>query len=342
MPARGAAVNEQLRARVAWLYYMENMTQAEIAARLRLTRARVNRTLGECRESGLVRITLNSRFESCVVLEDKLRQRGLLRDAVIIPTPEDPDQLFGLLGRAAGDYLSRFIAINRLSNIGIGWGTTLRETIRHLQPAGDPDLCVTSMMGGLSQGLELNTFEIAGELAKRLQAHCRYLAAPIYAASPRSRDTILAQEVFQEVLKRWSTIELALLSIGDMTPRSLLIRNGLPRDVSVDDLKAKGAVGDVLGQFLDARGRPISHSINRRAIALPLDRLAKVKTVALIAGGANKTQIVAAALRGGVGHVLISDEKTVSAALSLIDHDNSASDVSGRQSYAATSRSQSS
>jgi lsr operon transcriptional repressor len=46
-----------------------------------------------------------------------------------------------------------------------------------------------------------------------------------------------------------------------------------------------------------------------------------VKTVVLIAGGANKRQIIAAALRGGVGHVLVSDEKTVSAALAQIDGD---------------------
>lgn len=315
-------MNDQVRTRVAWLYYMENLTQAEIAQRLGLTRARVNRTLGECRETGLVRITLNSRFESCVALEHELIERGLLRDAVIIPTPEDPDQLLGLLGMAAGDYLSRFIAEHRLSTIGIGWGATLHETIRHVQAVGHPDLWVTSMMGGLAQGLDLNTFEIAGELAKRLHAQCRYLAAPIYAASPRSCDTILAQEVFQEVLERWSRIELALLSIGDLSPRSLLIRNGLPSDVSVEDLKAKGAVGDILGQFLDARGRPIGHPINRRAIAMPLERLAKLGNVALIAGGANKTRIIAAALRGGLGHALISDEKTVSAALGLIERDS--------------------
>lgn len=311
-------MNDQLRTRVAWLYYMENLTQAEIAERLGLTRARVNRTLGECRETGLVRITLNSRFESCVALEQKLKARGLLRDAVIIPTPEDPEHLHGLLGIAAGDYLSKFIAENRLSAIGIGWGSTLRETIRNVQPARHPDLWVTAMMGGLQQGLELNTFEIAGELARRLGAHCSYLAAPIYAASPRSRDTILEQEVFREVLDRLSTIELALLSMGDLSPRSLLIRNGLPRDVPVGDLKAKGAVGDVLGQFLDKSGRPISHSINRRAIALPLEQLSKVRTVVLIAGGLNKARIIAAALSGGIGHVLISDEQTVAAALELI------------------------
>ena len=55
-------MTEQLHTRVAWLYYLENFTQAEIGERLGLTRARVNKMLSECRESGLVRVTLNSHF----------------------------------------------------------------------------------------------------------------------------------------------------------------------------------------------------------------------------------------------------------------------------------------
>ena len=94
-------MNEQVRTRVAWLYYLENLTQAEIAQRLGLTRARVNRTLGECRESGLVRITLNSRFESCVALEQRLVGQGMLCEATIIPTPADPERLTFRKGGAA-------------------------------------------------------------------------------------------------------------------------------------------------------------------------------------------------------------------------------------------------
>jgi lsr operon transcriptional repressor len=314
-------MDDQLPTRVAWFYYMENLTQGEIAERLGLTRARVNRMLAEARESGIVQIKLNSSFASCTALEHELKRRCGLRDAVIIPTPENPDLLLGVLGMAAGDYLSRFLEENRLSAIGIGWGATLRETIRHVRPAKYPELNVTSMMGGLTQGLELNTFEIAGELARRLQANCRYLAAPIYAASARSRDTILAQEVFGEVMERLARIELALLSLGDLSPRSLLIRHGLPRDVPVEELRAKGAVGDVLGQFLDSSGKPINHGINRRAIALPLGSLAEVRTVVLIAGGSNKMRIIAAALKGDFSDVLITDEKTAAGALTLIERE---------------------
>ena len=315
-------MTEQLHARVAWLYYLENFTQAEIGERLGLTRARVNRMLAEARESGLVRVTLNSQFASCTAIEQTLKSKFGVSDAVIVPTPDDTKDLASVIGMAAGAHLTRFLAENRISTIGIGWGATLRETIRHVTPASYPDLWITSMMGGLSRGLELNTFEIAGELAKRLGAQCSYLAAPIYAGSPRSRDTIMEQEVYTDVLARIDKIELAILSMGDLSPRSLLVRHGLPSDASPDDLRRKGAVGDVLGQFIDAKGRPINHPINKRAIALPLARLSKVKSVMLVAGGMNKTPVIAAALRGRIGNVIISDEKAAAEAIALLERES--------------------
>jgi lsr operon transcriptional repressor len=309
--------DEQLQVRVAWLYHMEDLTQAEIATRLGLTRLRVNRILSECRVSGLVRVHLASRLESCVALEARLVRDFGLADAVIVPTPEDATKLPGLLGMAAGDYLSRYLTKTAVSMFGVGWGVTLRETIRHIAQADLPDLGVTAMMGGLTQGLDLNTFETAGELARRLNARCTYLAAPIYAGSAQSRDTLVALDVFAEVFARIGAVDLALLSLGDLSPRSLLVRHGLPNDVTVRELRAAGAVGDVLGQFLDVTGRPIDHPINDRVIGLPSAKLAEVRHVVLAAGGRNKTAVIAAALRGGIPRVLVADEDTARAALSL-------------------------
>ena len=95
--------------------------------------------------------------------------------------------------------------------------------------------------------------------------------------------------------------DLILLTIGDMTERSPLMRYGLPRDVSIDDLVAAGAVGDVMAQFVDASGQPIDRPINRRAIALPLEALRKVPNLVFASGGANKTHAIATVLRSGRG-----------------------------------------
>lgn len=306
-----------LETRVAWLYFMEGLTQAEIAEKLGMTRLRVNRMLVEARASGLVNITLNSRFATCVELEQTLVREFGLKDAVIIPTPGDLDLVPVLLGQVTGEYLSNLLETGKVRGLGLGWGATLRETIRKMRAGRYPELCVNSMMGGLTHGLELNTFETASSLANRLNAQCQYLAAPIYAGSPESRDIIMAQDVFREAFERISANDVAVLSIGDLSPRSLLIRYGLPRDVVVDELADLGAVGDIMGQFYDASGRMIDHPLNLRAIALPLDDLPRIPTVILASGGKNKTAAIAGALKAGLASVIVCDEDTARGACDL-------------------------
>lgn len=317
MPYWGRMNDDQLSVRAAWLYHMEGLTQADIAARLKTTRIKVNRLLAEARDSGLVRVTLNSQLASCVALERELCAQTGLRDAVIVPTPDEPERLPVVLGQAAADYLGTFLRDTQITGLGIGWGATLRATIHHVATARYPGLTVGAMMGGLTRGLDINTFEIASDLAARLGAGCSYLAAPIYAGSPRSRDVILAQDVFEEAFARIRAMQVAILSVGDLTRKSLLIRNGLPRDVSVQDLRMAGAVGDIMGQFLDAEGRAVDHEINRRVIALPLAELRQIPTVIVASGGANKTRILAAILRAKLASVLVCDERTAAAALRI-------------------------
>ncbi|CAN7503152.1 sugar-binding transcriptional regulator [Bosea sp. LjRoot237] len=310
----------QTQVRAAWLYYVEGLTQAEIAERLKMTRLRVNRLLAEARSSGLVNITINSRLESCVRLERALVTEFGLKDAVVVPSPADPNQVAAQIGKAAGDFVSRIIEERPSGIFGVGWGGTLRETIRHVRAGQYRGLTVTSMMGGLTYGIEINTFEIASRFARLWQAECHYLAAPIYAGTPQSRDTILAQDVFEAAFARIRATDVAILSAGDLSERSLLVRYGLPGDIRVEELARAGAVGDILGQFIDRSGQAIGHPINSRAIALPLDQLRRIPTVILASGGTNKADIIAASLRGKLASVLITDEDAAAAIMARPAH----------------------
>ena len=307
----------QTEVRAAWLYFMEGLTQAEIARRLGTTRLRINRILVDARRNGLVGITLNAELASCVELERRMVREFKLKAAVIVPTPQDESQLPVILGRAAAGFLSHHLENHRVRGLGIGWGNTLREMIRHMRAARYPELWVSSMMGGLTHGLEFNTFDLASELARRLQAQCQYLVAPIYAGSPRSRDTIMAQDVFRDALSRIATSDVAVLSVGDVSRKSMLVSHALPDDVGVKALRDAGAVGDVLAQFVDARGRPIDHELNQRAIALPLRDLSRIPTVVFAAGGHHKIRAIAALLLSRLGSAIVCDESTARAACDL-------------------------
>ncbi len=306
---------ERFLARVAWAYYAEGMTQEAVADKLGATRLRVNRALSEARRMGLVRISFNTAFAACFELEAALCARFALTKAYVAPSPAHPEDVQAMVGTALGHLLSEVLARPEITLFGMSWGNTLNIATRFVSPLDRPDLEVVSVMGGLTQGSDLNSFEITTRLADLCNARHSYFTAPLYAGSAETRDTIMGLDVFTEILDKIRRVDALAMAAGDMSHRSLLMRDGLPRDITLDELIAAGAVGDVLGRVLDAQGRPIAHPINERIIGIGLDDLRPIPDVILAAGGPTKVPIIRAVLGLGVVDSLVTDAATAGALL---------------------------
>jgi len=302
-------------AQVAWAYHVEGLTQEKVADKLGVTRLRVNQALSEARARGLVRVTFNTAFAACAELEAALRARFGLRQAYVAPAPMDSGDVPMNVGAALGNLLSEVLAEPAVRLFGMSWGGTLNIATRFVAPAARPDLEVISVMGGLTRGSDLNSFEITMRLADLFGAQHSYFTAPLYAGSRESRDTIMQLDVFGEVLEKLRGVDALAMAAGDISKASLLMRDGLPGDVTMQDLLALGAVGDALGVVVDAEGRPINHPINERVIGIGLDDLTAIPNVILAAGGPRKVAIVRAILKRGVVNTLVTDEMTARALL---------------------------
>ncbi|WMT87164.1 sugar-binding transcriptional regulator [Pelagibacterium sp. 26DY04] len=296
-----------LMARAAWLYHMEGLTQAQIADRLNLTRRRVNEMLATALRDRVVTISFNGILAECAALESRLCERFGLEGAIVVPTPDDTRQLHTILGRAAANWFDRFIVTHDIGSLGVGWGTTLRETVHFMTPVNRPHMEVHSMMGGLTHGSEINTFEIVRGFAQVFSGRCQYLVAPIYAESAESREAIISQTVFRRTFDTICNVDLAYLSVGDVSDRSLQVRYGLPEGVTATDLLAHGAVGDIAGRYLDERGIPIDHPINAQVLSPELADFARIRHRVVAGGGSHKIDIVRAVLKQGLATVLLTD-----------------------------------
>lgn len=305
---------EQLRVRVAWYYHIEGLTQAELAERVGISRSIVNRILGQCRDAGIIQVRVNSPLTSCVELESELLRHYRLRNALVVPSPAHVTDLPMVLGAQAGEFLSD--RAERLTSLGIGWGETLWNTLRHVRRMRLPSLSIVSMLGGLYRNAAVSAYETATQLAHILGADCYYMAAPVYVSSEESRRVLGEQDYIREVMDRADRCELALLSAGDLNPKATMRRLGLVSDSDADALMRAGAVGDILGHYLDADGQRVDHPLNRRVIAYDLDRLRGLREVALACGGPGRVPIIRACLRAGYANVLITDEDT---ARTLVD-----------------------
>ena len=86
--------------------------------------------------------------------------------------------------------------------------------------------------------------------------------------------------------------------------------------MTTEELTSVGAVGDVLGRFLDAEGRSIDHPIDSRTIGVDLDTVRSIPEKILAAAGKHKVAIIRAAARRGLVDTLITDDVTAELILS--------------------------
>ncbi|MGC3939008.1 sugar-binding transcriptional regulator [Roseobacter sp. EG26] len=306
---------EQLLVRLAWACEMEGMTQAAAAEKFGLTRLRVNKSLREARARGIVRVAVNSVYAPCAELEWKLCNAFSLKTASVAPIAGEQFDLHTMIGSSLGQYLASYLSQRDVRLFGMSWGNTLNMATRFMQPINRPDLEIISVMGGLSKGSDLNSFEITTRLADLCNAEHSYFTSPIYAGSRESRDILVAQDVFQSTIEKIRRADGIALAAGDMQ-KSLLIKDGMPPDIDLESIHASGAVGDIMGYFLSANGDLVDHPINERVLGLELPDLDQIENVILAAGGLNKVPIIRALLTRGCVGTLVTDEHT---AMALLD-----------------------
>ncbi len=305
-------VGEQLRARIAWYYFAAGLTQQEISERLGIARARVNKIAGQLRADGSVVIDIRLPLASCVELEEKLKAQYGLKSATVVPSIEDDEQQRRMIGEATAAILNDMFCDGQ--RISIGWGRTLSASIKQLRTRKLNDSSVVSLMGGLTRGSETNTFEVSTELAKTLGADCYYITAPVYCPCVESREFLLAHSGVNEVMERARRSDLAIVSCGDLTPRTTLTTINTVRQ-RLSELRKIGAIGEILGTFLDADGQPVDHELNQTVIAMPPADLKSIPNSLLVSGGLYKAEIVKAILTAKYVNALVTDEAV---ALSLL------------------------
>jgi len=302
---------------VCWHYYIGEMTQAEIAELMNVTRLRVNRAIQRAKSMGMVKVQIESPFLQRVEHQEALKRAFGLSRAVVCPANKVSYDFHKTVGATLAELLTERLATGGWSSFGVSWGLTLDAAIRKLPRQSHPDLEVVSILGGTAKGSTFNSFGIASGFAASLGAHYSLLAAPIYLSEGIDRDLFLSQCALKTHFEKFTNLDAVILTCSNVSEKSFLVEHGLPQEVTPESLVADGAIGDVLGHFLDHEGTSVSESVENRTIGMSIEQLLQVPEKIMAAAGPHKVDIIKAACRRGLVDTLVTDD--VTAALLLED-----------------------
>jgi DNA-binding transcriptional regulator LsrR (DeoR family) len=303
---------DDLAVQVAWLSYIGGLTQAEIAARLSLSRAKVHRLINEAHRAGFVHVFIDRSPERLIRLEDQLSECFDLVQCIVVPDVARPGELSGnvkAVASAGARYLQGRIASGEVRSLGVSWGRTLAQVARMLPRSDYVDLALVSLMGSLTLQAAMNPFDVIYRLAEMTGGQGFFLPAPFIANSVGDKQVLVGQRSVQEALERARSVDLCCLGIGALASEQPMFAQamGLLGAADLDVLIAAGAQGELAGQFVDARGRPVDNPLNDRIIGVSLEELRSLDVLGM-AAGEHKVPAISAVLHSGVLNRLIIDE----------------------------------
>ena len=305
--------------KVANLYYKDNITQDEIAKKLKISKYQVNRVLKKALSSGIVKITIIDAASNVSVLEEELEKSFGLKRAIVIENFGLSDiELKSKLGSAAAEYLLEIIKDNDI--IGVSWGTTVNEVINHLPARINKEVEVVQITGGSHQlSLDLNCHDITRRLALKFDREPHLLFAPAILDSKKVNDMLMREKSIRSTFEFFDKITIALVGIGAIYPRivSTLVNTGHISKEDFESLNKHNAVGDVFSHFFDINGVICDSSLKGRLVAMQVGTLLNVPYSIGVAGGKLKAEAILGALRGRYINILITDDTAAEKILKL-------------------------
>jgi len=299
--------------KVARMYHEQNLLQPEIADRLHMSQSRVSRLLTEAVALGIVRTIVIAPLGVYSDLEEAICVKYGLRDVLIAESSSsDESAIMKSLGSAAAAYLES--TLNSRDRIGIApWSETILAVVDAISPRTRPlAQSIVQVFGGIGDpAVQLQSSHLIDRLARVTGGNALYLSAPGLVANSSVRDALLADGYIAEVANQWPNLTALLVGIGSLQPSPLLFNSGNAISESEQQqLRKRGAVGDVCLRFYDEDGHLVKTGLEDRVLGISVETLRAVPRRIGVAGGRRKHEAIRAALRGGWVNVLITDADT--------------------------------
>ncbi|MGX7026003.1 sugar-binding transcriptional regulator [Vagococcus hydrophili] len=297
---------DQLSVEVARLYYQLEYGQQKIATELNISRPTVSRLLKHAKDKGFVTITITDPFSEREVLARDIKEKFGLKEVVIAQTPSDNYELIvEQISLEAANFISEVIIDGDI--IGIGWGTTIYEVAKKLQPDDSKNIQVVQLKGSITHS-KVTTFahETLSLFADNYHTTGTSLPLPVIFDNKEVKTVVEKDRHIQHIMKLQEEASIAIYTVGTTREEALVFQLEYLTDEQKTYLQ-KVAVGDICSRFYNEKGDIASKEINERTIGIELSELPKKRVSLLVAGGEHKLKAIEGALNGNYVNTLVTD-----------------------------------
>jgi DNA-binding transcriptional regulator LsrR (DeoR family) len=303
--------------RSAYLYYILNQSQSQIADELNISITTVSRLLSKAKNEDIIRFVIPTAYLRCIELSRNLQKRFYLKNVIVAPpsNPEitdfsqiPPDEAKNTVALEGARYLQRIIKPEDI--LGVGWGSTVFQMINLLNPSQKVDAKFVTLHGSIEFiENELDVRTLVTRMAKAFFGKNYAFLTDALMPTPEAAEIMKHQRNNKLVIDMFSKITVAVFGIGSLYPRetSVLCSPEFMSREDLDALRKADVRGDIALRFLDRDGRECPTSLMDRMISIDLALLKKIPQKICLASGSEKAWSIVAALRGGLIDTLIID-----------------------------------
>jgi deoxyribonucleoside regulator len=315
---------------MARLLIEENLPQDRIARLKGVARGTVASRLALAREVEIlceILVPPVARYSRAARLQRDLKERFLLKDVLLVEghhamlqRPLDPSErspVFQSAVRAAADYLDEHLKPDEV--LCLAWGAVVHGIVESFRSTRSRSKAtVVPMLGALAvrqSPLEANV--LAHQMAAALQAPDVYwLSFPAIIRDPRLRPYVADMPLVREALAQIRRSTFVVTSLAPPNPNgSTLVRQQLLEPHEIQQVKDRGAVGEICAWWYDEQGCDVKDE-RIWPLGLGLEGLRRIvasgrgSVMAVVFADKERILPLLAAIRGRLVNVIVTDHVT--------------------------------
>ncbi len=304
-----------LKVKAAYLYYMQDITQVEIAKMLDISRPTLIKMLKEAKAEGIVRIEIADPRNQYKLIEqeEQLKAKLNIKEVKVVEVRgHNPELTNFLISEVAAEYISETLKSN--TKVGVGWGKTIEQVAKNM---GDNKLTTNiefiPLLGGPVSNTDYSQF--SNSLCEKFASNFKgcsvaYMYAPAIANDEHLADAFMQSENVKEVLAKLNNLDVAIVGVDSDLIHSTTIELEKLDKAKLEELENLGVAGNICTRFYDSEGRECKTALDKSAIGISFEQIKNTPLVIAVAGGIHKVNSIVSAAKGGLYHALITDSIT--------------------------------